>query len=113
MPRPDLQSAVRCKRLGGIVLLGGWLLMHPPPGDKDMPNIPLSQWRQFSAHDTAKDCEAARSTLVRAASAEAMRLVAADEGKDSKEVDPTPYAIFGARMLSKCVPAESIYPRKK
>ena len=40
------------------VLLLGWYLLFPPPSQ---PDAPLSQWTQFAAYDTARECEIALS----------------------------------------------------
>lgn len=39
----------------------GWLLMTPPIGDGDQPDVraPLAQWHQQGAYDSAGECQAA------------------------------------------------------
>jgi len=77
------------------MLLGGWLLMMPPAGQGDTPDLgaPMQQWDQRAAYDTAKDCESAKSSAYRMATPNTMT-----------ERLKNRYAEM------RCVPAEHIYP---
>src|SRR5262245_30146160 len=71
-----------------VLLFGGWLLMVPrdkSPGTVDV-QAPIATWRQESAYDTAKDCEAARTK-------------AGFERNDA--------VTWG---FGRCVPTEAVYP---
>ena len=52
-------SVPRMKSCLGALLLCGWLLMMPPAGQGDKPDVdaPIREWDQRAAYDTAKDCE--------------------------------------------------------
>jgi hypothetical protein len=46
----------------------GWYLMHPPVNEKTLKydlNVPLRQWKQMSARDSARECEAAKLNLIK------------------------------------------------
>jgi hypothetical protein len=92
-----------------VVLMGGWLLMSPPltkdakaPGGYRVdPQAKLSGWIQISAHDTATDCERAKSQ--RAVDAiSAVRHLSGD-----KNVLQQP--LVDAAMHALCVPVDSVY----
>jgi len=91
------------------ILLGGWLLLTPPFNmDKGKPphftprRAPVDQWDQESAHDTARECEAARGQL------------AAQFEREKGKVDAENRAFFTAlAAASRCVPADSIYPPRR
>jgi hypothetical protein len=78
-----------------VLLLGGWLLMFPPRGEQDRirSDAPIVQWQQESAHDTAKECEAAKRAIIVAA-----RRAKASGWERLRDED------------ARCVPAESVYP---
>jgi hypothetical protein len=89
-------------------LLGGWLLMSPPvikdakaPGGYRVdPTAKVADWTQVSAHDTATDCERAKSSKTLDAISLAERLGKKD-GIDE---------LAAAASHSVCVPAEYVYP---
>ena len=89
-------------------LVGGWLLMSPPlqkdgksPGGYRVdPAAKVSDWTQVSAHDSATDCERAKSDKALDAISLAERL-GRKEGLDE---------VVAAARHSVCVPSEYIYP---
>src|SRR5882724_3903149 len=89
-------------------LLGGWLLMSPPllkdakaPGGYRVdPAAKVADWTQVSAHDSATDCERAKSGKALDAITLAERLGRKD-GLDEAAA---------AAAHAVCVPSEYIYP---
>jgi hypothetical protein len=78
----------------------GWLLMVPPfEGSMDnlrvRRDLPVSQWRQSEAFDSARDCERAKTAVLKAL---------LDGGM--KPYDPGYLGWSDAR----CVPADHLYP---
>jgi hypothetical protein len=87
------------------VLLAGWLLMFPPLDKTSDPwkvivNAPILEWEQVGAHDSANACEAARSKGIELAET------------DWRDTSMAPVFTLQARM-SRCVPADHIYPPRK
>jgi len=90
-----------------MIVLGGWLLMMPttrerPDGRFEVADKPVSQWEQFRAFDTAKECEAT---------------LAGVNSTDPSPADhrPGPFATDyeahrAASRSGRCVPAEHVYP---
>ena len=95
-----------------VILLGGWLLMQPPPtfrsGSAEPDNFdfgaPISRWWQKAAYDTAKDCEAAREK-----EEHENRTIFL---KDSPPEKRTMAAMVARDLAGRCVPAEAVYPPK-
>lgn len=93
-----------------LVLLAGWLLMSPPlvkddkaPGGYRVDlNAGVESWQQLSAHDTATDCERAKSEKALAA------LSAAEDRKAGKK-NLLDEPIVDAATHALCVPADYIY----
>lgn len=96
------------KHTCGAVAIAGWLLMSPPlVKDEKAPggyrpdrNAKVPDWHQVSAHDTASDCERAKSE----AAVNAMTTAKSGSRKDIGE-DP----VVQAALASLCVPADYIY----
>jgi hypothetical protein len=89
-------------------LLAGWLLMSPPlqkdakaPGGYRVdPAAKVADWTQVSAHDSATDCERAKSEKAVEAISLAERLGRKD-GLDE---------LAASARHSVCVPSDYIYP---
>jgi hypothetical protein len=66
-------------------------------------DAPIGRWNQDSAHDTARECEAARQELV-----------AFDAHMGPLAKDPAREAVLEREqqrfMKARCVPTESVYP---
>ena len=79
----------------GALLLCGWLLMMPPAGQGDKPDVdaPMKEWDQRAAYDTAKDCETGKLSAFKTATPNTMN----DRLKNRY-------------TEMRCVPAEHIYP---
>jgi hypothetical protein len=84
-------------------LLAGWLLLAPPAGDQTTPHgrqlftdVPLSQWRQVQAFDSAAECEAKRTRMQ-------------DMGR-WKDINPDAGEVSRAATEARCVPDSYIYP---
>ena len=111
---------MRCDR-AGTILLGGWLLIFPPPLTKDSSGqtvpyregerAPLTEWSQVSAHATAKECEAAKDRYTESAQSELRAMTKARDYHGQKD-DPLLTATVTAHSVAKCVPAESVSPPK-
>ncbi len=100
------------------ILLGGWLLMQPPldhSPDKKLEELrvlgwkPIIFWDQLAAYDTAAACERARQAHMeqRQAQMEDWR----KRGTQASAVMGTHF--FTQASLSRCVPADHIYPPRK
>jgi hypothetical protein len=78
-----------------VILLGGWLLMHPPlEPHGPATEVPITKWDQYGAFDTARDCERGRL--------ESLRIYESKHGDEK---------IFHAALVeSRCVPTEVVYP---
>jgi hypothetical protein len=114
-----------CRRRSRIFLLGGWLLMHPPPiksgehgepiPNNGMESAPISAWWQVSAFDSAKDCEAAKERYVDRADEQIRRRGKGELTEDERK--PGMRALDGAFLAAKgsarCVPADAVYPPKR
>jgi len=84
--------------VGGVILLGGWLLISPrldSTGTKVDESAPLSQWTEVSAHETIKECATAKDALVATAS--------------GQNFDPNDLRKRSV-LRSRCIPAEHVYP---
>jgi hypothetical protein len=111
----------------GAVLLAGWLLMLPPitadpkrpgqVGEAVRSELPVTDWEQYSAYDSAEQCERAREEII---GARGSRSESADER--AEKPDAPAYIRNGAdhtfRMsmqarYSRCVPPELVYPPRK
>jgi hypothetical protein len=98
-----------CRQRSGALLVTGWLLMSPPlvkdakaPGGYRVDSeAKLSGWTQVSAHDSATDCERAKSQRA----LDAISVVEQFSGK--KDVLEQP--LVTAAMHALCVPVDSIY----
>ncbi len=108
--RKALQEAHLHRRSLPFLLLSAWLLMVPrlvpdgnaPSGGRLLLNAPVSQWDQFAAFDSARECEEERSDQIKS---EAWRIGTRNLQlfpQDIPEVSRFPYA--------RCIPADSIYP---
>ena len=106
-----------------MILLGGWLLMVPevtesPPGEfRINASKNVRAWRQILAFDTAQQCEQAHYVSIKDIGEKQKRRPTDSPEKRVKPLDPVT-ASFGtydeasrfADGLSRCVPAEYIYP---
>jgi hypothetical protein len=96
-------------RIDGSVLLAGWLLMSPPlTKDAKAPSgyrvdtgAKLDDWSQVSAHDSAADCERARSARI-------VDLIGAAQQLSGKK-DALEQPMVNAATRSLCVPTDTIY----
>jgi hypothetical protein len=96
-------------RAAGTTLLAGWLLMSPPlikdakaPGGYRLDsNAKVADWNQLSAHDSATDCERAKSQRALDAISMSQRLT----GKKGTSDD----ALVTEAMHTLCVPSDYIY----
>src|SRR5438094_299798 len=114
---------------GAVILLGGWLLMTPPmqgrTGKVALDQwddvvveswLPITEWDQVRASDTAAACEEERSrlgadadrTLRRVPSELAHRASAKLNAKERR--DQGERVVASSNFLARCVPAESVYP---
>ena len=99
---------------GALVLLAGWLLMYPPltkqaDGTYSMQSAaPVARWVQDSAYDTVGKCESIRDSMAAAA----LRDLGPDDGQPPTSERSWEWrtAIRRAFAVSRCVPAEHIYP---
>ena len=73
------------RRRGAVWLLGGWLLMLPPPRN---PSAPLQNWAQEGAFDSEGACEESRRIM-------------------PEHLKSMPDGV-GSWMYARCVPAESV-----
>lgn len=91
------------------MLVGGWLLMSPPlvkdgkatGAMRPDPSAKIDDWTQVSAHDTATDCERAKSE-------KALDLITALHdfaGKKNALEDPA----VAAALQAICVPSDYVY----
>jgi hypothetical protein len=100
---------MRRHALGALVAAVGWLLMAPPlikdgksPGGYRLDsNAKIGDWNQLSAHDTATDCERARSQRALDAIQMTQQLSSKKEVLDEPLVTEAMHAL--------CVPADYIY----
>jgi hypothetical protein len=96
-------------RAAGTTLLAGWLLMSPPlikdakaPGGYRLDsNAKVADWNQLSAHDSATDCERAKSQRALDAISMSQRLA----GKKDTSEEP----VVNEAMHALCVPSDYIY----
>lgn len=94
----------------GAILLTGWILMAPPlVGDSKAPggyrvdlSAKVENWRQVSAHDSAADCERAKSD-------KALNALSLAREKSSGKKDAMDDPVVDAAMNALCVPADYIY----
>jgi hypothetical protein len=94
--------------VGTGFLLSGWLLMSPPVlKDSRNPDAhrvdtaaPISKWRQDSAHDTAKECEAEPT--------ENYKISGTKQNKAASESTRRGWERYW--LSSRCVPSEEVYP---
>jgi hypothetical protein len=92
------------------VLLSGWLLMFPRLDEElktILLDVPILDWEQVGAYDSAKACEGARERGI--------DLTAKDRDRIPSELwDKTGVLLFWRQaMQSRCVPADYIYPPRK
>jgi len=100
---------MRMHAAGALLAAAGWLLMSPPlvkdgkaPGGYRLDsNTKIGDWNQLSAHDTATDCERAKSQKA----LDAISMTQQLSGK--KDVLDEP--LVNEAMHALCVPAEYIY----
>lgn len=97
------------RQASGAFVVAGWLLMSPPlvkdakaPGGYRLESsAKVADWNQLSAHDTATDCERAKSERTVNAISMAQRLA----GKKDVLEEP----LVAEAMHALCVPSEYIY----
>ena len=90
-------------------LLAGWLLMSPPlikdakaPGGFRLDSTAkVADWNQLSAHDSATDCERAKSQRALDAISMGRRLAGKKDTSDEPLVNEAMHAL--------CVPSDYIY----
>jgi hypothetical protein len=95
----------------GAFLAVGWLLMTPPLVKDESAHggyradlaAEVEDWHQVSAHDTATDCERARSEQALDATIRARQ----KKGSGQKDDDD---AVVEAATHALCVPSDYIYP---
>ncbi len=99
------------------LLLGGWLLIFPPPAIDakgniihNPPPVPLHDWEQAGAFDTVKECEAKRGYILDVAM-EQVRTASANPKK--QKPNPALNALLAAQMAARCLPTEAVYPAAK
>ena len=100
---------MRIHALGVLLAAAGWLLMAPPlvkdgksPGGYRLDsNAKIGDWNQLSAHDTATDCERARSQR-------ALDAISMTQQLTSKK-DVLEEPLVNEAMHALCVPADYIY----
>lgn len=93
----------------GSLIVAGWLLMSPPlvkdakaPGGYRLDSAAkIDEWTQVSAHDSATDCERAKSE-------KAVDVIAAAAQLAGKK-DVLDQPLVNAAMHALCVPADYIY----
>jgi hypothetical protein len=96
-------------RATAVTLIGGWLLMSPPlvkdakaPGGYRLDSsAKVADWNQLSAHDSATDCERAKSQRALDAISMSQRL----SGKKDATAEP----LVNEAMHALCVPSDYIY----
>jgi hypothetical protein len=96
-------------RAAGATLVAGWLLMSPPlikdakaPGGYRLDsNAKVADWNQLSAHDSATDCERAKSQRALDAISMSQRLAGKKEAQEEPLVNEAMHAL--------CVPSDYIY----
>jgi hypothetical protein len=96
-------------RAAGTTLVAGWLLMSPPlikdskaPGGYRLDSdAKVADWNQLSAHDSATDCERAKSQRALDAISMSRRLT----GKKGASDEP----LVTEAMHALCVPSDYIY----
>ena len=93
---------------GRTLLAVGWLLMSPPlvkddkaPGGRPDPSAKIDDWIQVSAHDTATDCERAKSE-------KAVDLITALHDLAGRK-NPLDEPAVAAALQAICVPASYVY----
>jgi hypothetical protein len=100
------------------VLLSGWLLMQPPLEPSQNKKLeeyrvlggePVTHWEQLGAYDTAAACEHARRAHVEHTQAQM---------EDWRKRSTQATAVMGGHLfaqagISRCVPADHIYPPRK
>jgi hypothetical protein len=100
---------MRMHAVGALVAVAGWLLMAPPmikdgkaPGGYRLDSSSkIGDWNQLSAHDTATDCERARSQKA----LDAISMTQQLSGKKDVLEEP----LVNEAMHALCVPADYIY----
>lgn len=101
---------MRSRCTTGAIVVVGWLLMTPPVvSDPKTPGgyrVDLSarveEWHQESAHDTATDCERAKSE-------KALSALSAAQAKSAGKKDAERDALVESAMNALCVPADHVY----
>ena len=77
----------------------GWLLMVPPysfASRAALPQVPLIQWEQVSAFDTAEQCE-------RSISREYV-----DHEAQARQGEPNATRLFAQYLYARCLPASQV-----
>src|SRR4029450_9110642 len=93
----------------GALVVAGWLLMSPPlikdakaPGGYRLDSgAKVADWNQLSAHDSATDCERAKSQRALDAISMSQRL--------SSKKDAAAEPLVNEAMHALCVPSDYIY----
>jgi hypothetical protein len=97
---------MRRRHAAPVVLLGGWLLMTPPPNvDDPQARYGPESYSQTAVFDSASACEAQRRQRAADLLGRMKKHPPADGGIAPQEV-----ANFAA---GKCLPAEVVHPRSK
>jgi hypothetical protein len=91
----------------GLLLLAGWILMKPPMFMQAQ-SVPITEWEQISAYDTAADCEKKREEAI-----QQIRDYGKLEEKRDGKIDLHTAEMWRASLNSRCIPADHIYPPKK
>lgn len=101
-------------RIAAAFLLSGWLLMQPPldrpPNSsaakwKVVLDVPIRDWEQVRAFDSAEACESERLSEF---------LMAQESIRMSLRTGLPLYPVFSDQAYrSRCIPADHIYPPKK
>jgi hypothetical protein len=97
------------QRAFGVVLVAGWILLSPPVvkdskapgGARADASAKLEDWNQVSAHDSASDCERAKSEKALSTITMMKQLSGKKDAFEEAPVD--------AAMHSLCVPSEYLY----
>lgn len=101
-----------------MALLVGWLLMMPPIRDSRVrADLPVTDWTQYSAYDSAKQCERekvdvmeTRDSLSEVAFRNSMK---PDAPRHADRTDEGMFLSASQARDARCVPAAHIYPPKK
>jgi hypothetical protein len=92
-----------------MIAVSGWLLLATP-ADR---SLPLVEWDQLSAHDTARECEAARAEMSEQMMSAINYRIKVQGKRRLTEEERTMNAFLWGQLKARCVPSDLLGPDKK